>query len=381
MYVSADERTNSTRIDKTMEKIKTSVVSTNTAPTQSLSEEHEDEEDEEFIVEHSLEELNCIKEEECIELEVNYRETILRELGVQFLDEKYTRAKRSDDETDIMIVKENGISYINENEWEEKKDEVAASKLKQEEEEKIMGNVYNPMIRTLPLREANILRNAGVTWDEQSCFEFADNSGESTVAILKKGWTATMFKCHVCSMPVVVSNSKDILECVKCGFVMVGVDNYSENGDTFSSKESMTVNSSYAERELTRLLKKGYLSTGKECDCGMPIICKSRGGLLECVSCGVVGGEDDDNKSDNNGPSSFISPKILKTMSSMTNNHQSIDDETQASMAYEMEAEFNEALGSLLFDGWQLSKLNCENCNLPLVVKSDGDAGICLKCG
>jgi len=361
-------------LDKTMEKIKTS-VSTNTAPTQSLSEEHEEEE--EFIVEHGLEELNCIQEEECIE--VNYREVILRELGVQFLDEKYTRAKRSDDETDIMILKENGISYINENECEE-----LAIKLKQEEdekmEEKIIGNVYDPMIRTLPLREANILRNAGVTLDEQSCFEFADSSGESTVAILKKGWSATMFKCHICSMPV-VSNSKDILECVKCGFVMVAVDNYSEN-DTYSSKESMTVNTSYAERELTRLLKKGYLSTGKECECGMPIICKSRGGLLECVSCGVVGGEDDDNKSDiNNGPSSFISPKILKTISSMTMNHQSNDDETQVSMVHEMEAEFNEALGSLLFDGWQLSKLNCQTCNLPLVVKSDGDDGICLKCG
>lgn len=359
-------------LDKTMEKIKSS-VSTNTALTQSLSEEHE-----EFIVEHSLKDLNCMKEEECIE--VNYREIILRDLGVQFLDEKYTRAKRSDDETDIMILKENGIVYINENEWEE-----LASKLKEEEdekmEEKIIGNVYDPMIRTLPLREANILRNAGVIWDEQSCVEFADNSGETTVAILKKGWTATMFKCHVCSMPV-VSNSKDILECVKCGFVMVGVDNYSgKKGDTYSSKESMTVNSSYAERELTRLLKKGYLSTGKECECGMPIICKSRGGLLECVSCGVVGGEDDDNKSDNNGPSTFLSPKILKTMSSMTMNHQSIDDETQASMVHEMEAEFNEALGSLLFDGWQLSKLNCETCNLPLVVKSDGDDGICLKCG
>ncbi|KAL3807263.1 hypothetical protein ACHAXA_004639, partial [Cyclostephanos tholiformis] len=59
---------------------------------------------------------------------------------------------------------------------------------------------------------------------------------------------------------------------------------------------TVTVNSTYAERELTRLLKKGWLSTGKECNaCGMPIIIKSKGGLFECVICGVLGGEADYN--------------------------------------------------------------------------------------
>ena len=126
-----DVRTNTIRdmLDKTLEKIKTSV----SMPTQSLSEEQEGtvsgSSSEEFIVEHSLEELKCI-DDDCIEVKYvndvlmddvsgNYRELILRDLGVRYLDEKFTRPRHSDDETDIMILKEAGISYINENEWEE----------------------------------------------------------------------------------------------------------------------------------------------------------------------------------------------------------------------------------------------------------------------
>ena len=43
-------------------------------------------------------------------------------------------------------------------------------------------------------------------------------------------------------------------------------------------------------------------------------------------------------------------------------------------------AAYNEALGRRLFDGWELSSKNCQNCNLPLVSEYDGAPIICLRC-
>eukprot|EP00804_Cyclotella_cryptica_P029331 CCRYP_018028-RB/>CCRYP_018028-RB protein AED:0.08 eAED:0.08 QI:905/0.5/1/1/0/0/3/2496/193 len=51
------------------------------------------------------------------------------------------------------------------------------------------------------------------------------------------------------------------------------------------------VNNTYAEKELLRRLKNGWVSTGIDCnECGMPIICQKEGGegLMECIICGVM---------------------------------------------------------------------------------------------
>jgi uncharacterized Zn finger protein (UPF0148 family) len=163
---------------------------------------------------------------------------------------------------------------------------------------------------------------------------------------------------------------------------------------------STAVNSTYAERELTRLLKKGWSSTGKECNaCGMPIIMKAKGGLLECVICGVVGGEDDYNSDveDNYDPSFcptvMESPGVIKvgtSMSSMTMNLQNSASDIkepdcktyQANKENEIDEAFNEALGSRLFDGWQLVPKTCPHCKiLPLIAEFEGSPTVCLRCG
>lgn len=350
-------------------------------------------------------------------MELSNREIILRDLGVLHLDVKVTRPRRSDDETEAMILKEAGISYVDLDDSEANVSKVYTGKKK--------GRVSKAMIRTLSSKDAEVLRSAGVTWDDKTCVEFSGERGESTVALLKKGWSLTGDGCRECGNPIICQSNGGLFECVKCGVEggdVINVDitvastttnlqrnnvpgmeerhyeSYQANKE--NDTHSTAVNSTYAERELTRLLKKGWSSTGKECNaCGMPIIMKAKGGLLECVICGVVGGEEDYNSDveDNYDPSFcptvMESPGVIKvgtSMSSMTMNLQNSASDMkepdcktyQANKENEIDEAFNEALGSRLFDGWQLVPKTCPHCKiLPLIAEFEGSPTVCLRCG
>jgi uncharacterized Zn finger protein (UPF0148 family) len=293
----------------------------------------------------------------------NNRDLILRDLGVLYLDNKFTRPRRSDDETEAMILKEAGISYV-EDEYK------AASKLFLE---KKGGRFSKAMIRTLSSQDAEILRKAGVTWDDK------------TNEIIRVDTTVT--------------NITSSLQRSLFGAENHYHETYHANKENNTQSSAVTVNSTYAERELTRLLKKGWSSTGKECNaCGMPIIIKSKGGLLECVICGVLGGEDDYNNSDVEdintpivNPAVRESPGLIEmdtTVSSMTTYLQKSASDTRKPnsgihQAKENETDdvFHEALGSRLFDGWHLSRLNCPHCKLPLISEFECAPTVCLRCG
>lgn len=309
---------------------------------------------------------------------------ILRDLGVLHLDNKVTRPRRSDDETEVMILKEAGIMCVD-------LDDCEANSSKENVKEK-RGRISEAMIRTISSKDAEILQSAGVTWDDKTCVEFFGTSGESTVTFLKKGWSSTGEECRECRMPI-ICKSKGVPECVKCGVVggeVIKRDTTMMTSITASLQKSVSgmedstaVNSIYAERELTRLLKKGWSSTGKECHaCGMPIICKSKGSLHECVVCGVVGEEDDCNSDAEDAVSE--SPRVIEVMT--TNLQKSSSDmkepecETHQANKDEMDEAFNEALGSRLFEGWTLSSKNCNYCKSPLVTEFEGAPTVCLRC-
>ena len=289
----------------------------------------------------------------------NNRDFILRDLGVLYLDNKFTRPRRSDDETEAMILKEAGIRYVEEDECN------AASKKKG-------GRFSKAMIRTLSSKDAEILQNAGVTWDDKTC--------------------------EIISVETAMTSMGSGLQRNVLGTENHYHETYHANKETGTHSSVGTVNSTYAERELTRLLKKGWSSTGKECNaCGMPIIIKSKGGLLECVICGVLGGEDDYNSDVEDRNTSIVDPTVTEspglievdtTVSSMTTHLQKSASDTKKPPSGVRQAEenetddtFHEALGSRLFDGWHLSRFNCPQCKLPLISEFKCAPTICLRCG
>mmetsp|Transcript_3499 Transcript_3499/g.7726 ORF Transcript_3499/g.7726 Transcript_3499/m.7726 type:complete len:347 (+) Transcript_3499:195-1235(+) len=327
-----------------------------------------------------------------IEIKVQSREEeILRELGIVLLDNKVTRSRYNKDETDATILKQAGVSYVNTAEYEESVSKEHTEKKKREMNDK---TTMKPLSRT----EAEILRAAGVTW--------LDN-----MAVINDDDTY----CHK----------------LGCGTSLTATETVGGS----------TVNSTYAERELMRRLKHGWSSTGEDCEeCGMPVICKSKGDLLECVICGVVGGEDNYNSDVEDGYDTGVGtademgmegPGVLNMgtnmstispslgASEMFGKEEEYDYQThhcqgcQASLEEgavmgedqcmycdacaekmfeptcreeetnqdELDAVYNEALGRRLFDGWELSTSNCLGCNLPLISEFEGAPIICLRCG
>ncbi len=149
-------------------------------------------------------------------------------------------------------------------------------------------------------------------------------------------------------------------------------------------------------------MKKGWLSTGEKClDCGLPIICKSKGTLLECVICGVVGGEDnfnpdvealDDRSVDTvdemDVPGILHVGTFASTITPGAEDHDNgfnypehPSDRRDNEKESEMDSKYNEELGRRLFDGWVLSKSNCARCKKPLISEFDGAPCVCLMCG
>lgn len=201
-----------------------------------------------------------------------------------------------------------------------------------------------------------------------------------------------------------------------------------------------TVNSTYAERELERRLEQGWRSAGRVCEeCGMLIISKSNGGMLECVICGVVGEDDDAVGEDeyvsdaedggggtvedvdacgrgeytaNESPgilyvgtastiAQSVAPSVLDPGHALPwyrefetvpagdvppeeGQREQCDarDEKRAARSHVNEEDaYKEELGQRLFEGWELTKLNCPGCDLPLITEGGVDSVLCLRCG
>jgi len=340
-----------------------------------------------------------------VELRACSREwKILRKLGVLHLENPVTRPRYNKDESEASILKEAGVHYLNSDEYEEKALQERAM-VKMEASKKLM---------TKPLRraEVEILREAGVSWLEDMAVVHEDDM-----------YSPKLMKCD--SIPT--------CSTTEAGTIEESIVNTTKDGTV----GECTVNSTYAERELMRRLKSGWSTVGEECgECGMPVICKSRRDLLECVICGVVGAEDDydpdlqdcynpdaedvggyDGVDDEaGGPGVFDVGNSVDNISAMgfepseifgmQPNHcqkyhksRGEDHEPCANysgscaerlfdhmnredpICYEDDEAYKEELGLRLFDGWELTGLNCPHCNMALMSEGGGASAVCLRCG
>lgn len=305
---------------------------------------------------------------------------ILQKLGILHLDDKLTRPRLSQ-ETDEHILREAGAAryHFDRKDDEDDDDDKASAKEERELAEKIK-------LKSLTAREAQILREAGVMWMDHMHIETCYT--ETTI-----GATATD------------------------SFVTA------EYSSTHHKSSHGGVNNTYAEKELLRRLKNGWISTGMDCqECGMPIISQKEGGegLMECIICGMVElneeGEapntplgkdvqvDDESLScfDTTITSGFTIANHGQTMTnpsycqscqkvSSSNDpttpldHQTCDRTMIQKCSSDLNSQDDDAikkeLGRRIFSGWTLLSLSCPSCNLPLI--SDGKDGpsVCLRCG
>jgi len=302
---------------------------------------------------------------------------ILQQLGILHLDEKLTRPRRSR-ETDELILREAGAARYHFNRQDDDDDD---------DDKEVAENIK---LKSLTAREAHILREAGVMWMDHMhidpCYTETTIGATATDSFLTAEYSSTHHK--------------------------------SSHGG---------VNNTYAEKELLRRLKNGWISTGMDCqECGMPIICQKVGGegLMECIICGVV--EFDEEGEAHNTPlskdfqvddetlscfdttitSGFIianhgqtiaNPSYCQSfqkVSSSDNPTITLDHETyslsceksmiqkcKSYLASQDDDALKKELGRRIFSGWTLLSLSCPSCNLPLI--SDGKDGpsVCLRCG
>ena len=282
---------------------------------------------------------NKEEEEEAIEIKVQSKEEeILRNLGVLHLENKVTRPKYNKDETDETILKQAGIYYVNTEEYKENvKREGSSNVEKKKIATKLMGEK-----KVLSSNEAQILRSAGIMMDN-----------------------------------------------------MTIVEDTTEEGSTIGG-ETSTINSAYAERELLRRLKSGWLSSGEECkECNMPLIRKNKGDIMECVIHGVVGeevvdeyhpeGRDDveDYESPATEDYDLADANMSALTSSLTSREKLIVEEDTEREQYnegDNDDRYKEELGLRLFEGWELTQESCNQCNFPLIAEFKGSQSICLRC-
>lgn len=255
------------------------------------------------------------------------REEILRKLGILYLDEKVTRARVHDTETDETILRDAGISFVDAPEYKEEKEKKAMNERKKEFNEKISSKSINE-------RDAKILKDSGVL----SLAGFSITKDDRRRETLENK-----------SISVTASDSITVA--------------------------SGSVNSSYADRKLRRRLRKGWTTIGRECVCGMPIIFSK--GTYECVICGVVGDEVYSDEVEDIvqvegqmvGGSSGV---LLTNMSTLP----SVDHTDEAA-----EEALREELGHLLFSGWVLLGISCPACSLPLIGNNNDSPAVCVRCG
>lgn len=280
---------------------------------------------------------------------------ILRQLGIIHLDGKVTRVKCEEEETEEGIMREAGLSYFNVN-------DLATVKT-------VSSNKEKCKYQAVSMKEARILKEAGVTWMD------------STIPSCETNTTAT--------------NSYTAEECA------------TTNSSTLFHNSSSNNNYTYAEKELMRRLEHGWATTGAECDeCGMPVIFRKRvGGLEECVICGVLEENEVDDGAEHGvdvkgeeeitGHLDRIQEEVeqmtlqegggtntnMRTITPSWDNHNEQGDINPID-----EAMLKEELGRRLFSGWTMLNLSCPSCNLPLIVEkgtkmNGSDGGVCLRCG
>jgi len=257
---------------------------------------------------------------------ISKQEEILRKLGILYLDDKVTRARIHETETDEVILREAGVSLVDTPEY------------KQEEEKKTMIDKKEEFIKkisnkTINEREAKILKESGVL----------SLSGFS----ITKDENPTTDDTHLETIenkPLSVTTSDS------------------------TTLASGSINSSYADRKLRRRLRKGWTTTGRECMCGMPVVIFLKG-TYECVICGVVEEETycDEVK--------HIQQQVESHKVGRSPGVLSVDHTDQAEEALRAK------LGHHLFSGWVLVGTRCPACSLPLIGNNSDTPAACVRCG
>jgi len=260
---------------------------------------------------------------------ISKQEEILRKLGILYLDDKVTRVRTHDTETDEVILREAGVSLVN------------VSKNKKLETEEFMRKILN---KSISERDSKILKEAGVS----SLAGFS----------IKKDQRITKKEIHLetidnKSLPINTSDSNTVA--------------------------SGSVNSSYADRKLRRRLRKGWTLIGRECMCGMPVIALN--GSYECVICGLVGDEtycDEVEDTAQEVESHMVggSPGVF-----MLSSDTDMSTQPSAEYTYQEEEVLRAELGQRLFSGWVLLGTSCPSCSLPLIGNNSDTPAACVRCG
>jgi len=264
---------------------------------------------------------------------ISKQEEILRKLGILYLDDKVTRARAHDTETDEAILRKAGVYFVDEDKQNEEE------KSKNDQMEEFKQKISN---KTISERDAKILKESGVL-----SFEGFSITKDEPIAKEETHLETIEYK-----PPVTTSDSTTL---------------------------SGSVNSSYADRKLRRRLRKGWTLIGRECMCGMPVIALK--GSYECVICGVVGdetycGEEEDTVQEVESHMVGGSPGVF-LLSSDTNMSTlpSVDHTDQTEEALRAE------LGQRLFSGWVLLGTSCPKCSLPLIGNNSDTPAACVRCG
>jgi uncharacterized Zn finger protein (UPF0148 family) len=260
---------------------------------------------------------------------ISRQEEILRKLGILYLDHKVTRARVHENETDETILRKAGISFVDTPEYKQEAEKRSKNDMRRE---------FNDKISSKPIKErdAKILKDLGV--------------------LSLAGFSIT----------------KDVAETLENKSISV-----SASDSTTSTVASGSVNSSYADRKLIRRLRKGWITIGRECVCGMPVIAFK--GNYECVICGVVGDETycEEVQDIVQVESHMVggSPGIF--LLSSDTNMSTLPSAIHADQAEEV---LREELGHRLFSGWVLIGRSCPACSLPLIGKNS-NTSVCVRCG
>lgn len=262
---------------------------------------------------------------------ISKQEEILRKLGILYLDEKVTRARVHDTDTDVVILREAGISIVDTPEYKQEEEKKSKYNTRREFNDKISSKSITEQDAKL-LRDFGVLSLAGLTITK-------DESHRETLE----------------NKPISVTASDS------------------------TTVASGSVNTNYADRKLRRRLRKGWTTIGRECVCGMPVIAFK--GSYECVICGVVGDETycDEVEDIVQMESHMIggSPGVFllssdTNMSTLPSVDHTDDQEEEA---------LREELGHRLFSGWVLIGTGCPVCSLPLIGNNSDAPAVCVRCG
>ncbi|KAL3788072.1 hypothetical protein HJC23_008134, partial [Cyclotella cryptica] len=255
---------------------------------------------------------------------------ILQQLGIRHLDDKLTRPRLSQ-ETDEHILREAGVALYHFNRQDDDEDDDNNNFTQDERESAEKTN-----LRTLTARKAQILREAGVKWMDHMNID----------------------PCHTATTVGATATDSYVT---------------AEHSSRDHTGLQGGLNNTYAEKELLRRLKNGWVSTGIDChECGMPIICQKEGGegLMECII--LWGG----------GVLSSNDPTIIIGHDAYCPScEENMIMKCKSDLASQDDDALKKELGRRIFSGWTLLSLSCPSCNLPLISEGKNGPSICLRCG